>query len=84
MCSPFFADFWQFPLGEFKGLRNENIKMFSTLSSYIWASEQEDQTVPDNEIQIETKEQQTEDEWVLVDVVINPPASEKSGMTKPR
>lgn len=40
--------------------------MFATLSSYIWGSEPEDQTVPDCTVEIR---EQAENEWVLVDVV---------------
>ncbi|XP_028392530.1 tumor protein p53-inducible nuclear protein 2-like [Dendronephthya gigantea] len=41
--------------------------MFSSLTSYIWSSRPEDQTVPD--ISDENVVEQGEDEWVLVDFV---------------
>lgn len=53
--------------------------MFSTLSSYIWASGPEDQTVPDGSV--EMREKLAESEWVLVDVVNPSTSAGKSGMT---
>ena len=42
--------------------------MFSTLSSYIWSSSSEDQTVPDLD-EDSLQERGGEDEWILVDIV---------------
>jgi hypothetical protein len=53
--------------------------MFSTLSSYIWSSGSEDQTVPDISEDI-LLEQRGEDEWILVDFV-NEKTKTRSGMT---
>ena len=52
--------------------------MFSTLSSYIWSSGSEDQTVPD--LTEDNLLERGEDEWILVDIVNEKP-SVKSGMT---
>lgn len=53
--------------------------MFSTLSSYIWASRPEDQTVPDGSVEV--REKLAESEWILVDVVKPSTSAVKSGMT---
>ena len=52
--------------------------MFSTLSSYIWSSGSEDQTVPD--LTEDNLQERGEDEWILVDIVNEKPGV-KSGMT---
>jgi hypothetical protein len=58
--------------------RSEKEEMFSTLSSYIWSSGSEDQTVPD--LEDNSLEQRSEDEWILVDLV-NEKTKPHSGMT---
>ena len=55
------------------------MEMFSTLSSYIWSSGSEDQTVPDLS-EDNLLEERGEDEWILVDIV-NEKANAQSGMT---
>ena len=52
--------------------------MFSTLSSYIWSSGSEDQTVPD--LSENSLLERGEDEWILVDFV-NDNTKPQSGMT---